>query len=114
MILDKFFLKYEGGVKLTPQDKTTLKKSSNIRVNDKAEEIVKELFDLLENRHQNNLESMKGSEFVFNCVHLMYYKCHKINPNRGGSYIDFPDWIKIKKQQLISSIKKIANVFNSL
>ena len=24
----------------------------------------------------------------------MYYKCHKINPNRGGSY---PDWIKNKK-----------------
>ena len=24
----------------------------------------------------------------------MYYKCHKINPNCGGSY---PDWIKNKK-----------------
>ena len=31
-ILDKFFLKYEGGVKLT-QEKTTLKKASLIRVN---------------------------------------------------------------------------------
>ena len=34
---------------------------------------------------------MKGSEFVFNYVHLMYYKFHKINPNRGGSYIGSPD-----------------------
>ena len=24
----------------------------------------------------------------------MYYKCHKINPNRGGSYVDSPDCIK--------------------
>ena len=37
---------------------------------------------------------MKGSELVLDYVHLMYYKCHKINPNRGGSY---PDWIKNKK-----------------
>ena len=27
----------------------------------------------------------------------MYYKCHKINLNCGGSYIDFLDWIKSKK-----------------
>ena len=37
---------------------------------------------------------MKGSEFVFNYVQLLYYKCHKINTNRSGSYIDSPDWIK--------------------
>ena len=40
---------------------------------------------------------MKGSEFVFDYVLLFYCKCHKINPNRGGSYIDSPDWIKNKK-----------------
>ena len=40
---------------------------------------------------------MKGSEFVFDYVHLLYYKCHKINPNRSGSYIDSPGWIKNKK-----------------
>ena len=40
---------------------------------------------------------MKVSEFVFDHVHLLYYKCHKINPNRGGSYIDSPDYIKNKK-----------------
>ena len=40
---------------------------------------------------------MKFSEFVFVYVHLLYYKCHKINPNSGGSYIDSPDWIKNKK-----------------
>ena len=40
---------------------------------------------------------MKGSEFVFDYVHLMYHKCHKINLNHGGSYIDSPDQIKNRK-----------------
>ena len=41
----------------------------------------------------------KCCEFVFDYVQLLYYKCHKINFNRGGSYIDSPYWKKIKKQQ---------------
>ena len=40
---------------------------------------------------------MKASKLVFDYVYLLYYKCHKINANRCGSYIDFPDWIKNKK-----------------
>ena len=44
-----------------------------------------------------NLYSMKGSEFVFDYIQLLYYKCHKINPNCGKSYIKSPDWIKDKK-----------------
>ena len=27
----------------------------------------------------------------------MYYKFHKVNFKRAGSYIDSPDWIKKKK-----------------
>ena len=42
---------------------------------------------------------MRGSEFVFDYVQLLYYKCHKINLNHGGSYIDSPYWIKNKKKQ---------------
>ena len=49
-----------------------------IMISNNADEVIKELFDSLKNRYQNNLESMKGSEFVFDYVHLMYYKCHKI------------------------------------
>ena len=41
---------------------------------------------------------MKDSEFVLNYVHLLYYKCHKINLDCDGSYIDSPDWIKNKKE----------------
>ena len=46
---------------------------------------------------------MKDSEFVFDYVHLLYYKVHKINASCNGSYIDFLDWIKNKK----ATIKKI-------
>ena len=48
-------------------------------------------------RHQNNLESMKSSELVLDYIQLLYYKCHKINMNSGGSYIDSSDWIKNEK-----------------
>ena len=30
-------------------------------INDKADEVIRELFDWLKNRYQSNLESMKGS-----------------------------------------------------
>ena len=59
--------------------------------NDEADEVIKELVDSLKNRYQNNLESMKGSEFIFYYVQLLYYKFHKINFNRGGSYKNSPD-----------------------
>ena len=57
-------------------------KSDNIEAmtNDKTNEVIKELFDSLINRYQNNLESMKGSEF-FDYIYLLYHKCHKITPN---------------------------------
>ena len=45
---------------------------------------------------------MKDSEFVYDYIHLMYYKCHKINLNRGGSYVDSPCWIKKQKSNNIS------------
>ena len=80
-------------------------------INDEADEVIEELFKSLKNRHQNNLESMKGSEFVFNYVHLLYCKCHKINPNRGGSYIDSLDWIKSKKATINPINKKDDKCF---
>ena len=84
-------------------------KSDNIEImkNDEADEVIKELFDSLKNRYQNNLESMKGSEFVFDYVHLLYYKCHE-NSESSGSYIDSPEWIK-KKKAKINPINKKDN-----
>ena len=65
---------------------------------------LKELFDSLKNRYQNNLESIKG-QFFFDYVQILYCRCHKIHPNCDGSYIDSPDWIKNKKST-INSINK--------
>ena len=53
-------------------------------INDEADEVIKELFDSLRNRYQNNLELMKGAEFFSEYIQLLFYKCHKINPNSGG------------------------------
>ena len=54
------------------------------------------------------MELIKGSEFVFDDVRLLYHKCHKINLNRGGLYVDSPDWIK-NKNATISPINKKDN-----
>ena len=40
---------------------------------------------------------MKGSDFEFDSVNLLYYNFNKISLNRGGSYIEFAKWIKDKK-----------------
>ena len=59
--------------------------------------LQKNFFDSLKKRCQNNLGSIKGSEFVFDYVHFSYYKYHKLNLNGGGSNIDSSDWIENKK-----------------
>ena len=53
-------------------------KSDNIEIIiNKADEII-ELFQSLLSRYQIGLEtSMKGSDFVFDCVNSLYYKCQK-------------------------------------
>ena len=82
-----------------------------IMISNEADEVIKKLFDSLKNRYQNNLQSMRGSEFVYDYVQLLYYKCHKVNLNRGGSYIDSPDWIKNKKATINPINKKDNKCF---
>ena len=63
-----------------------------------ADEVIDELFKSLCSRYQANLEtSMRGSDFIFDALQLMYYKCHRVNSIRGGLCIDSPDWIEKKK-----------------
>ena len=57
---------------------------------------------------------MKGNEFVFSYVHLLYFKCTNINPSRSGSYIDSPDWIRNKKATINPINKKKTNAFNTI
>ena len=82
-----------GNIKFTPY--------SDANVTDK-------LFKSLRSRYQENLEtSMKGSDFIFDSVQLMYYMCHKVNFICRGSYIDFPDWVKKKKATMNSKTTDI-------
>ena len=43
---------------------------------------------------------MRGSEFEFDGVNFLYYDFNKTSINRGGSYIDFPKWLKDKKSTI--------------
>ena len=66
-------------------------KSNNIELMsyDNVNEVVDEIFESLLLRYQSSLEtSMRGSNFLFNSVLLLYYK---------GSYMDSPGLIKHKK-----------------
>ena len=40
---------------------------------------------------------MKGSEFVFDSIELLHYKCHTISLNCDWSYVDSPKCLKSKK-----------------
>ena len=60
------------------EERVAHSKSDNMEIvtNDKAGKVTEEFFKPLQNRYQNILEKlMKSSEFVFNYVDLLYYKC---------------------------------------
>ena len=59
-------------------------KSDNIEVviYDNANEVIEKIFESLLSRYQIVIEtSKKRSDFIFDGVNLLYYKCHKINFN---------------------------------
>ena len=80
----------------------------------KVGKTIQRIFKLFVSRYQIGLEdSIKDSDFVFDCVNLLHFKYHKITLKCGGSYIVSPDWIKKqKKQQKIVSMMMI-NAFNT-
>ena len=73
---------------------------------------IQENFSENFNRYQIGLETpISGSDFSFDCVHLLYYKCHKINCKQGGSCIDSPYWIENKKATINSINEKDNKCF---
>ena len=53
-------------------------KSDNLEVMtyDNANEVIEEIFESLLSKYQMSLEtSIKGSDFIFDDVSLLYYKC---------------------------------------
>ena len=62
------------------EEHATLSKSDNIEfmINDKTDEVIEKLFESL-NRYQIEIKpTIRRSDFVFDFVQLLYYKCHKI------------------------------------
>ena len=55
-------------------------KGDNIEIvsHDKADGVREELFKLLFSRYQVGMEiPKKGSDLIYDCIHLLYHKCHK-------------------------------------
>ena len=78
-------------------------KSDNmeIMIGSDTNDVIKELFKSYLQRYQEVLqEKMRGSDFAFEVVNLMYYDFNKISLNRGGSYIESAKWIKDKKSTI--------------
>ena len=49
-------------------------------------------------RYQEGLQTkMWGSSFTFERADLLNYHLHEISLNRGGSYINSPEWLKSKR-----------------
>ena len=75
-------------------------KSNNIDImmGNETDETIEELFEYLLQRYQEGLEeSMKGNEFIFDSIDILYYNLNKIRLNTAGSYIDSPKYLKNKK-----------------
>ena len=49
---------------------------------------------------------MRASEFIFDSVDALHYELNKISFSKGGSYIDFPEWLKNKKATINQKKKK--------
>ena len=83
----------------TDEERVMHSKSDNIEIviYNKGDKVIQELFESFLFRYQTDLEELiKDSDFIFDCINLLYYKCHKIDGKRGRSYIDSPDWIEKK------------------
>ena len=75
--------------------------NTEIMIGRDTNEVIKELFKSFLQRYQEGLqEKMRGSEFAFEGVNLMYYDFNQISLNRGGSYIESAKWIKDKKSTI--------------
>ena len=84
-----------------------------IMIDNETDEIIEKLFESHLQRYQKDLEEkMRGSEFVFDSVDLLYDKLYKISLNRGRSYIDSLKWLKNKKVTINHALTAPLNYQN--
>ena len=75
--------------------------NTEIMIGSDKNDVIKELFKSFLQRYQEGLqERMRGSDFAFEGVNLMYYDFNKISLNRGESHIESAKWIKDKKSTI--------------
>ena len=82
------------------ETRTMHTRSNNVEimVGSEINEIIKHLFESFLQKYQEGLaESMRGNEFVYDSVDVLYYNLNKVSLSRGGSYIDSHKWLKNKK-----------------
>ena len=66
-----------------------------------TDKIIKGLFESFLQKYEENLQNkMRGSDFEFDGVNVLYYDLNKISLNRVGSYTDSPKWLKDKKSTI--------------
>ena len=78
-------------------------KSDNIEImmGSETDNIINELIDSFLQIYLEGLEeSMRGSEFIFDSVDLLYFHLQKTSLKRGESYIKSPKWLKNKKAKI--------------
>ena len=84
------------------ETRTVHTKSNNAKImmGSGTDERIEELLKSFLQKYQEGLEeSIRGTEFVYDSVDALYYNLNKVSLSRGGSYIDSPEWLQIKRQQ---------------
>ena len=64
-----------------------------------TDNIIREIFSSVLRNCQEELKTIRGSDFVFESVELMDYKLHRVLLRRDESYVKSPEWLANKKQQ---------------
>ena len=59
--------------------------------------LIKELFEYFLHDYQENLKTIKGSDFAFESVDLMDYQHYRVRLKRGGSYTESSKRLENKK-----------------
>ena len=96
------------------ETRTMHTKSNNVEImiGSETNEIIMELFKSFLQKYQEGLEeSMRGSEFVYDSVDVLYYNLNKVSLSRGGSYIDSSKWVKNKRATINPKNKKDGRYF---
>ena len=96
------------------ETRTMHTKSNDVEImmGSKTNETIMELFKSFLQKYQEGLEeSMRGSEFVYDSVDVLYHNLNKVGLSSGGSYIDSPKCVKNQRATINPQNKKDDRCF---